>query len=615
MLRRVGPRSRRSPGAGAARPRASTTRSAASGARCCECVRRTLRGGSDADERPTPDPPEGLRDLIDAYCGDTIDDEQLRRLEAHLLADAAARREFVAYFQLHTELHFAVRARRAADAVLGLIDDRRRGPDAGRRRWTAAAAAASCWSRPRPSCRGAGPACAARGRRGRRRRRRRWPARRPAPAGRGRAAGWPWCSSSTARAGSRGGAARPAEGDGSWRRAAPPALGPRHAVVLSGVMLIVEGPADLELVAGDRVFCRRGRLRARVPEGAEGFVVASPGFGRRSTWGPSSASTSRTAARSRVMVFEGQAEAALLDGAGSAQRTQLRGRGARRSSSTRTPAGIAGRRAARGIRRPPRLASPPLVLDPSYPDAVLRVAAAGLLAVRGAADGAVPNEVPDGPPLRVNGPVALAGDPGPGGNGYAVFRPDAPEQYLDTDGLWELARDAGARRRALVPGGGLSTTRPWSACSRRRRPDPARRLLEWPHTFLRGDHRAEPAVPVPAGLGPVPAPLAARPRGGDNICSEAFYVPRCWHHVVAQKAAAGWSSTSTGTRPLPAARPRPSDRLLPPGGGTADDDPTEPTHIRPFVGRLDELALYDHPLSAEEIRAISAGHPDGPPAV
>src|SRR5262249_47853778 len=36
----------------------------------------------------------------------------------------------------------------------------------------------------------------------------------------------------------------------------------------SGVALTVEGPADLELRAADRVFCHYGKLRARVPRGA-----------------------------------------------------------------------------------------------------------------------------------------------------------------------------------------------------------------------------------------------------------------------------------------------------------------------------------------------------------
>jgi hypothetical protein len=32
----------------------------------------------------------------------------------------------------------------------------------------------------------------------------------------------------------------------------------------------------------------------------------------------------------------------------------------------------------------------------------------------------------------------------------------------------------------------------------------------------------------------------------------------------------------------------------------ATEEPNEP---RPFVGRLDELAIYDHPLSAEDVRS------------
>ena len=46
----------------------------------------------------------------------------------------------------------------------------------------------------------------------------------------------------------------------------------------SGVSLTVEGPADLELLAGDRVFCHYGKLRARVPHGAEGFTVRTAGY-------------------------------------------------------------------------------------------------------------------------------------------------------------------------------------------------------------------------------------------------------------------------------------------------------------------------------------------------
>jgi len=45
---------------------------------------------------------------------------------------------------------------------------------------------------------------------------------------------------------------------------------------LNGVILVVEGPADLELISSQRVFCRLGKLRARVPAQAQGFTVDTP---------------------------------------------------------------------------------------------------------------------------------------------------------------------------------------------------------------------------------------------------------------------------------------------------------------------------------------------------
>ena len=57
-------------------------------------------------------------ELIEAYCDGLISDSDLRRLEACLLEDKDARRAFVTVFHLHTELHFAMRARRAADAAV-----------------------------------------------------------------------------------------------------------------------------------------------------------------------------------------------------------------------------------------------------------------------------------------------------------------------------------------------------------------------------------------------------------------------------------------------------------------------------------------------------------------
>lgn len=46
----------------------------------------------------------------------------------------------------------------------------------------------------------------------------------------------------------------------------------------SGATLIVEGPAELDLASAWRVVCHQGRLRAFVPEPAQGFVVSTPDY-------------------------------------------------------------------------------------------------------------------------------------------------------------------------------------------------------------------------------------------------------------------------------------------------------------------------------------------------
>jgi hypothetical protein len=43
-----------------------------------------------------------------------------------------------------------------------------------------------------------------------------------------------------------------------------------------GAVLVIEGPADFELGGMDRIYCREGRMRARVSPPAEGFTIVSP---------------------------------------------------------------------------------------------------------------------------------------------------------------------------------------------------------------------------------------------------------------------------------------------------------------------------------------------------
>jgi hypothetical protein len=93
-------------------------------------------------------------------------------------------------------------------------------------------------------------------------------------------------------------------------------------------------------------------------------------------------------------------------------------------------------------------------------------------------------------------------------------------------------------------------------------------------------------------------------QAGDNTYSQEPYLPYRWHHVVGQVNGDrielyldGRLSSSLSITPdhsdvacqLVLGRP-----TALPGSGLSID--------RPFVGRIDEVALYDRPLTAEEIQ-------------
>lgn len=78
----------------------------------------------------------------------------------------------------------------------------------------------------------------------------------------------------------------------------------------SGARLIVEGPADLELVSVDHVICRLGRVRAVVPPPAHGFRVVAPQF-ELIDLGTEFGLSVDTNGESQVQVFDGEVELVL----------------------------------------------------------------------------------------------------------------------------------------------------------------------------------------------------------------------------------------------------------------------------------------------------------------
>jgi hypothetical protein len=244
---------------------------------------------------------------------------------------------------------------------------------------------------------------------------------------------------------------------------------------------------------------------------------------------------------------------------------------------------------------PADLVATPLNLDARYPAEVLASKPSSYWRFESDSDGAIPNEVAGRPRLLATGPIRLTGTTE--GNRSVVFKAGEPGQYLAMDGLWEPARSPGyaielwflpeaishaALAGLFVPTEGTGIRHLFiaelTALTRQTLHPPAsvRFLHRWP--------------PDKAG--------------GVNLYSPDPYVPYRWHHLVAQVRIERMELFLDGT--LTESMPVDPDHSTQPGQLVLGRLTRVPIHhwwwSRPFVGQMDEVALYDHPISAEQVR-------------
>jgi hypothetical protein len=369
----------------------------------------------------------------------------------------------------------------------------------------------------------------------------------------------------------------------------------------SGVTLTLEGPADVDLIAIDRVFCRRGKLRARVPAGAEGFVIASPGSAVVDM-GTEFALNVEADGKARVMVFEGAAEAALLDAAGAPTRTQVVEQSKSFDLDPHTG------RIAEAVAQAERFvaavdpAAAKLSIGSEYAAAVASARPVGYWRFETLDAGSVPNEVAGGRPLQIQGPITLADADESQTNRCAVFPAREPAQFLTAAGLWDLPAAPGHAVELWFLAEGISHASlagffpPKDYLSRGHH---GRHV----HTFLleltAWDRRS---LLKPSSIRFLHRwPLDTRI--GSNIFSDQIYIPGRWHHLVAQKKGPQielyFDGVLAHTLALQPDHPDVTGRLV---LGRRTPDSLELEDHRTFVGRLDELAIYDHPLNPLEVR-------------
>jgi hypothetical protein len=366
--------------------------------------------------------------------------------------------------------------------------------------------------------------------------------------------------------------------------------------LLSGVTLTLEGPADLELLSIDRVHCRRGKLRTCVPRGAEGFVVTTPGSAVVDL-GTEFGLNVADDGKARVMVFRGEAEAAVLNEAGAPVRSQQVSE--RRAFAIDPRSGQIEEAAAHSVDfvAPSVLAPTPLALDASYREAVLAAGPWAYWRFEAMEDGVVAEEVAGRRPLRATGPVKVVG--AGGRNRCLEFGPDEAEQSVAMDGLWEPPIDPGYAVELWALPGRIGHAALASLIA------PGPPTEDYKHLFLLELTASDRRSLLSPGLFRFLHRWPPGDSGGDNLFSTWHYVPYRWHHIVAQRT--GWRLElyvdGIPTRPVtaPSALATEPCRVLL-GRLKPVPRPTGRVHSRPFVGLIDELALYNRPLAAEEIR-------------
>jgi hypothetical protein len=296
----------------------------------------------------------------------------------------------------------------------------------------------------------------------------------------------------------------------------------------------------------------------------------------------------------RVMVFEGEAEAAVLGAAGNSESSQLVEQSMAVEIDPRSGNIKEAIADSRTFITSPDLSAPVLRLDPGYRDAVLRSKPWGYWRFESLERGFTPNELPSGPALRATGPVRVTG--AARGNGCAVFAADGSVKYLELEGRWEPPRE---------PGYAVEL---WALAEQYNYSTLVALLAE---TDDHGVGHFSLVELLACGRYPFPRSASVRflhrwppgGKGGVSLQNGTTYQLYRWHHLVAQGNGDRMELYMDGalarSQPLSPDRSTTPCRLL--VGRLLTTQQNAPAKNRPLFGRVDELALYDHPLSAEEV--------------
>jgi hypothetical protein len=374
----------------------------------------------------------------------------------------------------------------------------------------------------------------------------------------------------------------------------------------SGASLTVEGPANLELLAADRVFCHHGKLRVRASCATTNFSVLTDRY-EVVDLGTEFGLNLEPSGKSRVMVFDGSASLSVLGKDGRSVGGALLE--VRRSVEVDP-------NASKIQDVPPRpdvfvplgeFVSVPLELAANYADTIRDAKPWGYWRFEAMDKDRVPNEIAGRPALKAIGGITL--EKSPGGNRWAYFRPDDHSQAFLMDDEWTPPRVGGYAIEAWVQAD-LPSPNAFGQSALVSLIAKDNRWTEKHVAYLELTARGRRSAHEPCAarfLDRWPASVT----GGADVFSRRTIVPSGWHHLVGQKSGDTLElyvdGECVGTTPAKLNAKDDKDTATMPcqllvGRLKRRSIPPHSSEIRAFEGRLDELAVYDHSLTPEEIR-------------
>jgi hypothetical protein len=375
--------------------------------------------------------------------------------------------------------------------------------------------------------------------------------------------------------------------------------GQASLTMVGGAVVTVEGPADIDLLSADRIFCHQGKIRTRVPPGAEGFTIVSPGL-EVVDLGTEFGFNLGDDGKSQVMVFEGETAISVLGEDGrTIQSTVLE-----QKRAVEIDPKIAKIQevvpAPDAYVRFPILPQNHLLLSPQYREEVLHSNPWGYWRFESMKGKSIPNEIHGRPALRAIGSVTVDGIDS---NRSALFQPGDSQQALIMEETFTPPRADGYAIELWVRSESVRAAALASLISVEKGQN------EMHVALLELTARSQQSLSTTCAvrfLDRWPPGLV----GGTNALSRRTYLPDQWHHLVGQRRGDTVeiyidgelvaSSPVNLTKNDPNLSTGPCKLLL--GRLKQVPLPTKNDENRSLDGRIDEVALYDHPLNSEEIR-------------